>query len=424
MTTKLTLGHAKDMALKKGGRCLSATYTNNEIKLLWQCQSGHEWKTSYNSIRGGTWCPFCAGKARLTIEKMQGVAKKYGGVCLSSEYKNLRTKLLWQCKEGHEWHAVPHHVNRGHWCPTCAGVEPLTLEDMKKIAIERGGRCLSKKYVNNRTLLIWECKGGHQWKAQPSNIKLGNWCKTCAGLDPITIDEMQTISKKRGGACLSEKCTNNRDKLNFRCAKGHEWHAKPAHIKSSNSWCPQCGYDTAAEKMKLDISEAHDIARLRGGRCLSEEYKNNRTKLFWECKYGHQWKASIQPIKSGRTWCPVCSNHFVSEEIVREIFENIYKVKFFKSKPKWLRGGKGYLLELDGYNEELAIAFEYHGEQHFNADNYHYRFDVDKIGALNKRMETDALKRELCKKNSVRLIEIPYTVKSKNYLEYIIAQLK
>jgi len=50
----------------------------------------------------------------------------------------------------------------------------------------------------------------------------------------------------------------------------------------------------------------HHIAEKRGGKCLSQRYINNHTKLKWECKFSHQWKAAPGKIKSGK-WCPICA---------------------------------------------------------------------------------------------------------------------
>ena len=46
-----------------------------------------------------------------------------------------------------------------------------TLEDIKKIAINKGGECLSQKYINNYTPLIWKCNKGHKWSAKLHKIK-------------------------------------------------------------------------------------------------------------------------------------------------------------------------------------------------------------------------------------------------------------
>jgi len=52
---------------------------------------------------------------------------------------------------------------------------------MQEIAIARGGYCLSTEYINNKTKLSWECNEGHTWMARPSDVKNnGTWCAVCA----------------------------------------------------------------------------------------------------------------------------------------------------------------------------------------------------------------------------------------------------
>ncbi|MBN1363564.1 MAG: hypothetical protein JW976_02035 [Syntrophaceae bacterium] len=151
---------------------------------------------------------------KLTIEEMSQLAEKRGGKCLSKTYVNSHTKLKWQCAKGHEWEAIPHHVKRGHWCSKCAASEigksqRLTIEEMRYLAAKRGGKCLSKTYVNSGTKLKWQCKEGHKWEARPYSIKQGHWCSKCADFESgksrrLTIDEMRQIAEKRGGKCLSK----------------------------------------------------------------------------------------------------------------------------------------------------------------------------------------------------------------------------
>jgi hypothetical protein len=57
---------------------------------------------------------------RITIEDMQNLAVERGGKCLSSTYKNWRIKLLWECAQGHRWEANLNSIQQGHWCPKCA----------------------------------------------------------------------------------------------------------------------------------------------------------------------------------------------------------------------------------------------------------------------------------------------------------------
>ena len=50
----------------------------------------------------------------------------------------------------------------------------------KQIVFNRNGECLSTEYINTRSDLLWRCTNGHLWNAPLFNIKvLGAWCPFC-----------------------------------------------------------------------------------------------------------------------------------------------------------------------------------------------------------------------------------------------------
>ena len=49
-----------------------------------------------------------------------------------------------------------------------------------------------------------------------------------------------------------------------------------------------------------------ELARSRGGKCVSRRYVSSSTKLRWQCAEGHQWEAPPNTIQQG-SWCPRCS---------------------------------------------------------------------------------------------------------------------
>ncbi|MFH1127641.1 MAG: zinc-ribbon domain-containing protein, partial [archaeon] len=123
------------------------------------------------------------------------------------------------------------------------------INEMHKLAMSRNGLCLSESYINQKTKLKWMCERGHKWNATPDGIKNGgNWCPICSKNIKGTIEEMRDIARSRGGLCLSYRYINNRRNLTWRCAKGHEWNAKPDNIKHAKSWCPYC-YGRIARKI-------------------------------------------------------------------------------------------------------------------------------------------------------------------------------
>lgn len=54
---------------------------------------------------------------------------------------------------------------------------PNRLGELQAIAIKRGGRLISKRYLGIFEPLEWECGKGHYFKAAPNNVKnSGSWC--------------------------------------------------------------------------------------------------------------------------------------------------------------------------------------------------------------------------------------------------------
>jgi hypothetical protein len=44
------------------------------------------------------------------------------------------------------------------------GLKSHTIEYVREVAEKRGGRCLSDRYINNRTKLLFICSEGHQFE--------------------------------------------------------------------------------------------------------------------------------------------------------------------------------------------------------------------------------------------------------------------
>ena len=106
------------------------------------------------------------------------------GKLISKKYQGQKTHLIWECEKGHRCTAAPMNILGGHWCPKCAGRPQLTITDMRKVAEEFDGNCLSKEYVNATSALNWRCKNGHEWQASYAHIRAG-YCVSSAPGIPI-----------------------------------------------------------------------------------------------------------------------------------------------------------------------------------------------------------------------------------------------
>ena len=107
------------------------------------------------------------------------------------------------------------------------------------------------------------------------------------------------------------------------------------------------------------------------------------------------------------------NNQSVGESRTRQYLEIYFGKKFIRVRPDFLSntamGGRN--LELDCYNEELKLAVEYNGRQHYDFIPF---FHKNKETFYNQKYR-DELKRIYCRDHGIILIEIPYT--ETKYLE-------
>ncbi|RHZ65136.1 hypothetical protein Glove_319g194 [Diversispora epigaea] len=280
---KLSLNDACTIAETRGGLCLSTEYKNNKTPLLWHCNKGHE----------------CLKEAKL-------IAHSRNGQCLSEKFEKSNKPLLWKCSRGHEWLASLCSIkNDSTWCPQCAHNYRLTLEHARQIAIKRNGVCLSENYINYA----------------------------------------QQLARGKNGECLSEIFINSRLPMLWRCVNGHLWSAPFQSLKNCGSWCPFCRGRNKTIKDMHAFAERKDLCREIISKYLGPPSKIRRPNFL---------KTSEHPMG----------------------------------------------LELDIYYPEYGLAIEIQGVQHEKYIGFFHRGNPNNF---IKQQERDQLKNELCEENWIVL---------------------
>lgn len=172
------------------------------------------------------------------------------------------------------------------------------LTELQLIATDRGGRCLSDEYVNQRTPLEFQCAAGHKWSAQPSNVyHRGSWCPHCNGNAPYTLEDVQAVARQSGAECLSVEYTGFHKTLDFRCSAGHEFSRRVAPVMANGVFCAEC--------QKLTLEEFQILCDSIHYTLLSDTYVNSRTHIHVLCSKGHSWHVHPRKLKQGQR-CPDC----------------------------------------------------------------------------------------------------------------------
>jgi len=374
------------------------------------------------------------------INLMREHALKEGGECLSTSASNNLSRIHFKCSQGHLWDVrVNNIIQKKSWCPKCAGKKisqtkrAIWAKKMKyrlnERAKEKGGTLVSKEYFNNSHKMEFKCSRGHLFLSTTTSIlDGGTWCPVCLNKLPKSdaLKRLKVYAKSKGGECLSDKYFNARTKYLWKCERGHEWKAISDTVVNDKTWCPHCALEDRLIthgylNKDLVVKICNEEAKKRGGTVLKYELRktSSRTSHYVEyiCAKGHKWWARHNHIFNG-IWCATCSKG-VSERITRLVFERVTGKTFYKCFPKWLKNSLGNKMELDGYNEELLIAFEYQGEQHYREVDFFHQGDK----SFERRVKDDELKRSQCKKLGITLIEVPYYIGHKEIQEFVTDKL-
>ena len=309
-------------------------------KVWWRCREGHEWKTSVANRSDGSGCPVCSRKRLLTgfndLKTLRGELaaewhpEKNGKVGPDAVAVMTGKKAWWRCEKGHEWKAVISSRASGAACPYCSGkrvwkgfndLATLNPELAAQWHPKRNGELTAEDVTEHSGKRVWwQCERGHEWPSTVSGRSRGHGCPYCSGRLAIPGEtDFGTIFPEIAAQwhptknetlrpedvmCMSER------KVWWRCERGHHWEAAVCS-RARGSGCPYCsgrwairGYNdlfTARPELQdeWDDTKNHGIDPYN---LLSHSNK----KIWWRCKYGHEWQAPVYSRTAGRG-CPVCA---------------------------------------------------------------------------------------------------------------------
>lgn len=310
---------------------------------IWQCEFGHEWKTTVNSrTRQGTGCPTCWG--RLRVEGENDVATLHPN--LISRYDDLKNPkplsffgpssaaiVWWKCPKGHSYRSTVNSQVIGSECNICTnrvfvpGVNDLkTLHpDFAAEFDEESNGCSASqvKAVSTKPFW-WRCGEGHSFKVSAnSRISRNTGCPYCANVKVLAgfndlITKYPEVLKEwhpsRNEHLKPETIGASGKKAWWLGNCGHEWQASISSRTGQGVGCPYCagakvlpGFNDLATTHPFLAEEWAEIENspLRP----SDVTAGSGRKVWWTCKSGHTWKASLshRSQEGSPRGCPSCA---------------------------------------------------------------------------------------------------------------------
>lgn len=310
-------------------------------KVWWQCEKGHEWQAKVNNRANGTGCPYCSGQRVLVgyndLETKapelaaQWNYEKNGKLTPRDVTLHSGQKVWWKClKCGCEWKAAVSDRVIGTQCPVCSGKTVLpeanSLQALRpELAAEwhptlNGDLTPDQVTIGSKKKVWWKCKEGHEWQASICNRKKGSGCPYCAGERVIPGEtDLATLypdiaaewhPTKNGALTPDQVKPGAKQKVWWRCAKGHEWEAA-VYSRSNGVGCPYCKGKKVMPG-ETDLATTHpDLSAewhpTKNGSLTPQDVSAGSHKLvWWQCEQRHAWKASVKDRVRGNG-CPYCA---------------------------------------------------------------------------------------------------------------------
>lgn len=317
-----------ELALSRGGRLLSKNFASTKAKLIWECQVGHIWESSSESVeRQGTWCPICAGNTLKSIDDLRRLAEARGGVLLSSEYVNVDSTYEFKCSLGHEFSNSYNHVQHGQWCPVCS--KGSKSEEMARAAFQQifgdifpkkrpkwlrnsRGRQMELDGFNERLGIAFEYQG-------IQHFSLGFFG---GDLNLRIADDLRKVQLCKDNQVVLMHLTHEMDPKNF---KDEIWHQSLEADLDIAKYDFESEIDYSKAYIRVDrLLELQNLLAPKGIQVLSKKWFSVGDKYEFRCdNCGHTWKARGNAFFNSRrvAGCDRCARKDFGSSLVLGIEE-------------------------------------------------------------------------------------------------------
>lgn len=246
-----------------------------------------------------------------------------------SRGSNLR--VVWICREGHEWEATVKNRVRGSGCPYCSGRKvwegfndlATTHPELAQEWADSNSKKPQEVTSGSNYLATWRGRCGHSW-TQPvgKRASRGDSCPYCAKAGTKILpgfNDLEThfpeIAKEwspRNKKKASEVFSKTQDRYWWVGSCGHEWESPVANRTHNRSGCPFCAPNPKTLKgfndlQTLDPEVASEWDYDKNPDTPDQVTRATGAPRWWKCKRGHSWRAGVGSRTGSQSGCPFCS---------------------------------------------------------------------------------------------------------------------
>lgn len=396
---------------------------NKHVSII--CPEHGEFKIMACNHFKGSGCQRCGGSGRYTTEEF--IAKHIS--IFGDRYDYTKTKLEKSgekvciiCREHGEYYkTITQHFRSG--CPKC-NVPNYRLDTNG--FIEKAKSIHGDKFDYTKSVykgiyykVCVTCKKHGDIFVTPNQFLRGHGCKCCA------VEESSKRQRNEASMDFERKArTIHGDKYNYSsveyktahdkiliiCPEHGEFKQTPNHHLMGNG-CPKCSKRNWAYTTEEYVSNAQRVWE-NTYNYSKTIYVNSKTNITVICPEHGEFEINPKYHLSGGK-CTICTALKIEsqqETAVRQFLDG-HGIRYIKEKQfKWLKRGR--TMPLDFYLPDYKIAIECQGYQHFKP---HVFFGGDE--GFKDVVARDALKRQLCEDNGIRLLYYSdLTLKSNYYI--------
>lgn len=269
-------------------------------------------------------------------------------------------------------------------------------------------------YINQRTKLLFECSEGHEWITGVGNVlNACTGCPTCA-LNEKSVKLRRDIADVREQLFskgfsdinlpyLNEEYSNNKSKLTCMCETHGEYKKTLSQLLVDDGRCPKCVRDEILRQHENEFFEKCILVHGERYDYTQTVYKGRKSRIKITCSEHGTFKQLPGDHINGHG-CPSCVKVAASNKALTWLETIIEKEDIFiehaANVGEFQIVGTNY--RVDGYHRDSKTCYEFHGDA-FHGNPSRYTPD-DKCHPFSQETASELYEKTIRREQEIRAL--------------------